>query len=247
VVDVEPEPRSRDLRRSAWLDADASTDVYHSRRALRRTLLTGGDEHGATRGYGQLAAPMSGFASLASGVSKALRTLGITLVALGAVTLVAPWMAGAALVMVVGLVLLAAGGILTLVGLQMREAGKGSAGVIAGALGVLAGGVLVFDPGLGLAAVRWILIAYFMVGGSLQVSTALQLAEDEGRMWAIVDGAWSVALGVVMLTGWPVSGATAIGLLVGIKLMASGLTLIRLHGRLRTMGYRLAAARERFG
>jgi len=188
---------------------------------------------------------MSALESLGRGAGKALRGLGIGLLVLGVVAVGAPWVSGATLVVLVGLLLLAGGGILTLFGLNMRSAGKGNAGLIAGVLTALSGLVLVFQPSLGLATVRWILIVYFFGSGVSEVSLALRVETEEGRAWAVVAGIWTLVLGVVTLTGWPVSGARAIGLLVGFKLAASGLTLIRLHGRLRSVGEKVAAVRAR--
>ena len=183
--------------------------------------------------------------SIGRGFGKALYGLGIAMLALGAVAVVAPYLSAAAIVVLVGIVLLVGGGILSAFGMSARSAGKGNAGLAAGVLAALCGLVLVFQPSLGLATVRWLLIAYFFASGATEGSLALRLDSEEGRGAALANAIWTIVLGMVMLTGWPISGARAIGLLVGSKLIASGLTLMRLHGKLRAAGEKVAAVRER--
>jgi|KBSMisStaDraftv2_1062788.scaffolds.fasta_scaffold4147879_2 uncharacterized membrane protein HdeD (DUF308 family) len=58
--------------------------------------------------------------------------VGSGLIALGVVACVAPLMTGMAVAVVIGLVLLAAGILVTLFGLRAREAGKGNLPLVAG-------------------------------------------------------------------------------------------------------------------
>jgi len=182
---------------------------------------------------------------IGSGLNRAVRGFGITLVILGLAAILAPWMSAAAVVVLVGLVLLLGGAVLTLVGLGLRSDGKGNAGLAAGVLTLVCGLVLTFQPSIGLATVRWILVAYLFSTGATEITMARHVDADEGRLPALLSGLWTIALGVVMLIGWPISGARAIGILVGFKLVASGLTLIRLHGKIRSLGEKIASVRER--
>ena len=177
-------------------------------------------------------------------LNQAIRSFGIALMVLGAAAILAPWLSAAAMVIVVGLALLVGGAILTVFGLHMRSEERGSAGLVAGLLTVGCGLVLTFQPSIGVAGVGWILVVYFFASGAAEVTAALRVDDEEGGRGAILAGIWTLALGVVMLFGWPVSGARAIGLLVGVKLVASGLALTRLHGRIRSLGEKVAAVRE---
>jgi uncharacterized membrane protein HdeD (DUF308 family) len=46
----------------------------------------------------------------------------------------------------------------------------------------------------------------------------------------------SFLAGLVLLIGWPISGARAIGLLVGAKLISTGYAMIRVHQTLEAAG-----------
>ena len=186
---------------------------------------------------------MSTIRNVVARVGKATRSIGIALVVLGVIAGVAPLAGGIAVALLVGLVLLAAGVVLALFGLSAREAGKGNLGLVIGALAGICGLVLLIQPTAGLAVVRYTLVAYLLASGVSEASLALRLRPDEGWDSALIAAAVSVAAGLMLWFDWPLSGARAIGLLVGSKLISGGLAIMRLHRTFASVGERLRSIR----
>lgn len=180
-------------------------------------------------------------------IDQGVRYAGLGLVILGIVACVAPLMSGLAISVVVGLVLVAAGALALLFGVRAREAGKGNLPLVIGGLAGISGVVLIVQPSAGLSVVRWILIAYMLISGGSEVALALRLRPDDGWAATLGGAAVSIVGALVLWYGWPISGARAVGLLVGSKLIASGWAVIRFHRALESAGNRLRSAKEAFG
>jgi len=187
---------------------------------------------------------MSTIRKVAARVGKATRSIGLALVVLGVIACVAPLASGVAVAWLVGLVLLVAGGVLVLFGMNAREAGKGNLGLLIGALAGICGMVLLIQPTAGLAVVRYTLVAYLLASGASEATLALRLRPDEGWDSALMAAAVSVGAGLMLWFDWPLSGARAIGLLVGSKLISGGLAITRLHRAFATAGERLRSIRS---
>ena len=71
-----------------------------------------------------------------------------------------------------------------------------------------------------------ILIAYFLAMGLSEIVAAFQSRPAQGWGFLLVSGSVSVVLAVLIWNQWPLSGAWAIGVLVGIQLISSGMTMI---------------------
>ena len=89
-----------------------------------------------------------------------------------------------------------------------------------------AGLVLLFRPAAGLAFITWMLAIYFVVNGIAQTALGLKTRGAPGSGWEIFNGFVSVILGVLIYVKWPLSGAWAVGVLVGVHLIVSGWTVI---------------------
>ncbi len=189
---------------------------------------------------------MSQLKSLLGTIDSMIRYVGLGLVILGIVACVAPLMSGLAIVVVVGLVLLAAGVLTVLFGLRALEAGKGNLPLVLGGLAGICGLVLIVQPGAGLSVVRLILVAYMLISGASEIALALRLRPDEGWAETLGGAVVSIIVGLVLWYDWPISGARAIGLLVGSKLISSGWAIMRVHRALESAGHKLRSAKEAF-
>lgn len=172
-----------------------------------------------------------------------LRLFGIVLLVLGVLAMLAPLVAGTAVALLVGVVVLAAG--IARLGFAFR-AGSLGRGLLAGLLGALTlacGVLMIAHPLLGLAFLTLLLAAYFVVSGVFEVVYAFRLRPLEGWVWMLVGGVVSVLLGAMIQAQWPVSGVWAVGLLVGIHLVFAGIELMTLSGAARAVGERLEGAR----
>jgi len=86
--------------------------------------------------------------------------------------------------------------------------------------------MLLGRPVFALLSLTILLAAYFFVAGIFEIVFAFQLKPEKGWGWMLTSGAMSLLLGIMIWRQWPVSGAWAIGILVGIKLLFAGMTMI---------------------
>ena len=189
---------------------------------------------------------MSAEPSMLGGLVKGTYYVGWGLVILGLVAALAPVATGATVVVVIGLVLLAAAALIGSWGLRAGEAGNGSTGLVIAALAAIAGLVLVVQPTAGLSLVRLLLIGYFLLSGAAEIATAWELRSSEDD-WSsmLASGVVSILAGSALWADWPISGARALGLFVGLKLASTGWAVVRLSRRLDSVGDRVAAVRAR--
>ena len=187
---------------------------------------------------------MSQIKTLLGALNRGVRYVGLGLMILGVVACVAPLMSGLAIAVVVGLVLLVAGALVGLFGVRARESGKGNLALIIGGLAGICGLVLIVQPSAGLSVVRWILIPYMLISGASEVALALRLRPDGGWAETLAGAVVSVIMGLVLWYDWPISGARAVGLLVGAKLIASGWAIMRAHRALASAADKLRFAKE---
>jgi len=87
---------------------------------------------------------------------------------------------------------------------------------------VVAGGWLAFFPLTGIITLTIFLAALFVAEGILEIIMAFRLNPRTGWVWLLISGIIAIAAGVLIFAGLPSTAAWAIGLLVGINLLASG-------------------------
>jgi uncharacterized membrane protein HdeD (DUF308 family) len=183
--------------------------------------------------------------SLLGGLVTGTNRVGWALVILGLVAALAPIAAGAAVIVVIGLVLLVAAALMGLWGMRAREAGRGNAGLVVAVLAAIAGLVLVFEPTAGLSLVRLLLVAWLVLSGAAEVAAAWGLRSDDDWTSMLASGVVSILMGAALWADWPISGARAIGVFVGVKLASIGGAVVRVSRRLDAAGDRVADLRER--
>ena len=92
--------------------------------------------------------------------------------------------------------------------------------VLYGAIGVY----LLAHPAVGLASLTLALAAYLVMKGILEGVMAFTLRPLPGSGWLLFDGILTIAVAAMIAASWPASTVWAIGVLVGVALLSSGLT-----------------------
>ena len=113
--------------------------------------------------------------------------------------------------------------------------------LLGGVLYVLVGGWMIFNPLLGALALTLMLAAFLLIQGICQIALALRLRPARGWGWPLASGVVTVLLAVLIYAGWPSSALWVIGLLVGIHLLMSGLSLSMLALAARGVAHELPA------
>jgi len=152
--------------------------------------------------------------------------LGVMTVIFGVVAVASPMITGVAVTVFVGFLLLASGVAQIVHALKSRQWGTGFWGTVIGVLGVAAGLLMIFRPLVGLVTMTMLLAIYFLVDGISEIIAAFKIKPDQGWSWVLFNGIIAVLLGLMIWRQWPVSGAWAIGLLVGIHILLTGWSMI---------------------
>jgi uncharacterized membrane protein HdeD (DUF308 family) len=153
---------------------------------------------------------------------------GIILVILGFLAVAVPMVAGLAVTILFGWLFLISGIVGLFSTFAMRQAPGFWWSLLSGVLGVVVGGWLLVQPGLGLVSLTYLLIAFFVVEGVATIMFALEhRAALSGRWgWMLVSGIVDLFLAGVILAGLPGAVAWALGLIVGINMVFGGASMI---------------------
>jgi hypothetical protein len=121
------------------------------------------------------------------------------------------------------------GGIVeTIFAFKAESLGPGVLRFLFGGLAIVAGGIMIVQPGRGLGALTIVLVAYFLASGVLDIVLAFRLKPEEGWGWTLFSGIVSIALGAFLIWQWPIPGIWAVGVYVGIRIIMHGWMLITL-------------------
>ena len=158
--------------------------------------------------------------------AKLAITVGILLIIVGLLAIAAPMAAGLSITIAVGTLLIIGGIGECFLAFQAGAFGKGLQIFIVGALMAVAGFYLVSQPVSGLVKITLFLSAYFIVSGIFEVIAAVQIRPSSGWGLMLFNGIVTLLLGIMLWRQYPLSGAWAVGVLFGIKMVFSGWTLI---------------------
>jgi uncharacterized membrane protein HdeD (DUF308 family) len=168
--------------------------------------------------------------------------VGIALIVLGVAAILTPAAAGGAVVVVIGIILLAGGVAAAIRGLQAAGGMEKVLGLVVGVITALAGVAVLARPLFGLSVLTLLLAGYFMVDGVCKIVVSLRFRAVSGWLWLLIGGGLSLLLGVLIWNQWPMSGLWAVGVLVGVNLISTGLVLLKSASMLRAAAGRVGSA-----
>lgn len=153
---------------------------------------------------------------------------GVVTLILGIVAMGSPLVSGLAVSVVVAIALIAAGVAMTIYAFQAASLGRGILRFLFGGLTVLVGVAMLAQPGLALANLTLLLAVYFFADGIVTLIVAWNVKPEAGWGWMTFNGVVTIALAYLIMKGWPLSGVWAIGILVGVRLIFTGITMLTL-------------------
>lgn len=162
----------------------------------------------------------------------------------GLVTFFAPGISLAALVLVFGAYAFA-DGVLAIISAIRRErpGDRWWLLLLEGIAGIAAGVVTLLWPGITALVLLYVIAAWALVTGVLEIAAAIRLRKAIKGEWLLVlSGILSVALGV-MLVLWPGPGALALVIWIGAYAFVFGVLLLALGLRLRSLRPSTGASR----
>ena len=175
--------------------------------------------------------PIGGLPGVGTLVNKAgrwLTAMGVVFVVLGILAIIEPAVAGLAVAILVGWLLIFGG-----VAHAAGAFGGGGAGRVVWQLVVaviygIGGFYLLTHPLLGLGTLTLFLAVILVMEAVLELIAYFVASGEGGSGWRLVNAVVTLILGAMIWRNWPSSSVWAIGTLVGVNLMMTGFSRLML-------------------
>ena len=164
-------------------------------------------------------------AGLVDGIKKNARLtviIGVVTLIAGLLAITSPLVAGVSITILVGAMLAISGVSQCFLAFKAGAFGRGLMVFVVGVLMTIAGVYMMNQPVAGLATLTIILMSYLLATGALEIIVAFQLKPADGWGLQLFNGIVTLLLGIMLWRQFPLSGAWAIGVLFGIKMIFSG-------------------------
>lgn len=148
--------------------------------------------------------------------------LSVLLIAAGFLAITLPQVAGIAVNVMVGWLLIFSGAVHIVYGWQTRSTGGLVWGILLGLVYAVIGGYLLANPVRGLVSLTLGLAFYLFAEAVLELVMSYRLRHTPGSGWLILDGIITLILAVMIWKTWPSNAGWVLGTLVGISMLFSG-------------------------
>ena len=166
---------------------------------------------------------------------KRLMIAGVLMLVLGAVAIVVPAVASVATAIFIGWVLVIASAFELANAIAVEHGGRRALRVVLAMLTFVAGFYLLVAPLDGVFTLTVVLVIWFLATGTARVIVGIAERGLPGWGLTILSGTISIVLGILIAEKLPSSADWAIGLIVGVDLLFSGVILTSLAYRLRPL------------
>lgn len=164
---------------------------------------------------------------------------GVLLILLGMLAIAEPLLAAIALATFIAWLLVFVGVVHVVVAFQAHSGTSLGWKLLVGLAYLFIGGYLLSRPIVGVATLTLMLAFLFMFEGVLDFMLWWKLRRTDGAFWILVDSIVTLILGGMIYVHWPSSSVWAIGTLVGISLIMSGVARVMLSAAARTVAAQL--------
>jgi len=173
-------------------------------------------------------------------VLKAARTFSgwlivaaVLFIVLGAFAIIEPAVAGLGVALLVGWLLIFGGISHFVSAFEGGGARRVLFEILAGVVFVIGGYYMVTHPLLALSTLTLLLAAVILAAGVCEVITYFRLRSEQASGWMLFNAIVALSVGALIWLHWPASAVWAIGTLVGVNLLLTGITrlMVGLTGR----------------
>ena len=151
---------------------------------------------------------------------------GVLLIVFGVMAVGSPFLAAVAASVVVAWLIVLAGIVHLMLAFRVHGAGSVIWKLLVGIAYLCFGAYLLLHPLLGVASLTLLLASLFLIEGVLNIVLYVKMRSVHGSSWLLVDGIITLLLGLMIYMQWPSSSAWAIGTLVGISMIFSGVARV---------------------
>jgi len=160
---------------------------------------------------------------------------GVILLIAGTLAILSPFVAGVSISIMVGAMLAVSGIGQCFLAFKTGAFGKGLMVFIVGVLMTMAGFYMMNQPVAGLVTLTIVLMSYLLATGVLEIVVAFQLKPADGWGLELFNGIVTLLLGIMLWRQFPLSGAWAVGILFGIKMIFSGWAFVFIGRNVKKM------------
>ena len=155
------------------------------------------------------------------------RLRGLLVLAMGCLAILAPFLSGSLALFLVGWLLIVCGVLEMLETFRASNEDKRRSTYLSGMLSVLAGILLLAQPQVILRGLAFLVAGSFLVDGISKIVAARRTRAASGS-WRgmLIGGLINVALALVLVTRWPISGQGVVVILVGIRMLTAGWSML---------------------
>ncbi|MBS1842062.1 MAG: DUF308 domain-containing protein, partial [Acidobacteria bacterium] len=154
--------------------------------------------------------------------------MAVVFIVLGLVAIVEPGVAGLAVSILVGWLLIFGGVAHLIAAFSGGGAGRVIWQVILGIIYIVGGYYFLTHPLLGLGTLTLLLAGIILAEGILEFIAYFQTRRESGSGWLLVNGLITLLLGGLIWAHWPSSSVWAIGTIVGVNLLITGFSRLML-------------------
>ncbi len=165
-----------------------------------------------------------GVQGLVRKVSGWVMAMAVVFIVLGILAIVEPMVAGLAIAVVVGWLLIFGGVAHGVAAFAGGGAGRVIWQLLLTVIYVVGGIYFLTHPLLGLGSLTLLLAAILVAEAVMEILTYFQTRAVGGSSWQLVNGVVTLLLGGMIWSQWPSSAVWAIGTLVGVNLLMTGIS-----------------------
>jgi uncharacterized membrane protein HdeD (DUF308 family) len=169
---------------------------------------------------------------------------GVLLIIFGMLAIGSPFLAAVAVNGVIAWLIVLAGVVHLVLAFHAHGAGSMSWKLLVGIAYLCFGGYLILHPVLGVASLTLVLASLFLIEGILNVILFFKMRPMRGSSWMLIDGIITLLLGLMIYMQWPSSAAWAVGTLVGVSMIFSGVARVAMSSSVRRTTTEMTSTRS---
>ncbi|HUM10963.1 MAG TPA: DUF308 domain-containing protein [Myxococcaceae bacterium] len=173
-----------------------------------------------------------------------LVALGIVEIVAGVLGILAPFVAGIAVTVVVGFMMIVGGGARVVGAFKALSFGAGALTFLWGLLLLATGFYFVARPSIGLESLTLVVMMFLFLDGILRVILAFHMKPVSGWGWMLGGGILSVVFAVMIGWQFPGSSLWVVGTLAGFSMVSNGWTMVSVAKTARNTATAVADARS---
>jgi uncharacterized membrane protein HdeD (DUF308 family) len=161
--------------------------------------------------------------------------LSVLMIIAGFLAIASPLVAGIVVTRVVGWLLLFSGALHFVYAFRGGGVTAVLWEILLGLVYVLVGLFILANPALSLASLTMVIAFYLFIEAMLEFATSYMTRHEKGSGWLLFDGVVTLLLALMIWSSWPSSEVWAIGTLVGVSMLFSGVSRLMMSSAVRRM------------